>query len=493
MPVRALPFVGRQLRSLGALARAGATVADAGAIAVSETRTLIDEHEQERGPKSLLARRLADVADETGDRLRSLELGPRRGLIGPLADARNEFDEKLVTLQTGLRQGAAGARATATLLEGPRRYLLFAANNSEMRAGSGMFLSVGELETDGDRLRLNDMRSVTSVDVPSGSVPLEGDVRDRWGWLAPNEEWRNLMLSPRFDAQAPLAAKMWEATGRPPVDGVLVLDPFALQGLLLATGPVEVDGRRVSADSVVQELLHDQYLRFTADEREERREQLGRIARATFELLDAGRWSIPDLARGLLPAVRGRHLLAWSAHPREQEAWATAGVDGSLGPESLLVAVLNRGGNKLDQFLQVSSDLDVAYSGADTVVTVRLTLANKTPTGEPEYIAGPSPGSGLGEGVYAGIVAVSLPGAAEDGQIDGVPDLAVAGADGPSRVVGSLFQLERDQQRIMVVRFRLPGRKGQLTIEPSARAPAIRWSMGHQQWSDRSPRVASWG
>ncbi len=168
-----------------------------------------------------------------------------------------------------------------------------------------MFLSVGELETEDDRLRLHDMRSVTSVTVPAGAVPLEGDLRDRWGWLAPNEEWRNLMLSPRFDVQAPLAARMWESAGGSPVDGVLVLDPFALQGLLRATGPVEVDGRRFSADSVVQELLHDQYLRFTVDEREERREQLGRIGRATFDLLDAGRWSVRDLARGILPVVRG--------------------------------------------------------------------------------------------------------------------------------------------------------------------------------------------
>ncbi|MDQ4069042.1 MAG: DUF4012 domain-containing protein [Actinomycetota bacterium] len=492
LPLRAMPFVGRQLRSLRAQARAGATVADAGAVAVVEARHALDRHEDGLTPKSVLARQLAGVADDTGRRVGSLGLGPSRGLIRPIADARNEFAEKLATLRTGLRQGAAGARAMATLLEGPRRYLVFAANNAEMRAGSGMFLSVGELEAEADRLRLQDMRSVTSVPVPPGSVPLEGDLRDRWGWLAPNDEWRNLMLSPRFDAQAPLAAEMWEATGRPPVDGVLVLDPFAVQGLLRATGPVEADGRWYSADSVVQELLHGQYVRFAPEEGEDRREQLGRIARATFELLNAGRWSVADLARGILPAVRGRHLLAWSAHPREQEDWAVAGVDGSLRPESLLVAVLNRGGNKLDQFLEVSSELDVTQAGPDTFFTVRLTLANNTPGGEPEYIAGPSPGSGLEEGVYAGIVAVSLPGAAEDGRIDGVPELAVAGADGPSRVVGAPLQLRRGEQRTVVVRFGLPSREGQMTVEPSARAPAVRWRSGRLQWADDSPRVVSW-
>lgn len=155
-----------------------------------------------------------------------------------------------------------------------------------------------------------------------------------------------------------------------------------------------------------------------------------------------------------------------------------AGVDGSLGPESLLVAVLNRGGNKLDQFLHLSSDPALAGSGSDTVLTVRVRVVNRTPLGEPPYIAGPAPGTEAGEGTYTGILSVNLPGAAVDGHIEGVPDLAVAGVDGPTRVVGTPFQLGRGEERTFVIHFRLPGQRGAIRVEPSARVPPIRWTSG---------------
>jgi hypothetical protein len=452
-------------------------------------------------------RRLGDLARVADDRLTGVGLGPRVGLLPPLARARNRFSGELAEVRTGLRRAALGAPALADVLGGPRRYLVFAANNAEMRAGSGMFLSVGELVTGPEGIELGEMRSVTEVAVPPGAVPLEGDLADRWGWLAPNQEWRNLMTSPRFDAAAPLAARMWEAAGNQPVDGVLVLDPVALSGLLTATGPVTIDGRDIGPDDVVDDLLHDQYVGVPPEGLDQRREQLGRIAGAVFDDLDAGEWSAPHLADGLAEAAAGRHLLLWSAAAAEQAGWQALGVDGSVGPDSLSVAVLNRAGNKLDPFLGVSADLDFATAGPDTAgpdtevpdtevpdteVTLRIELHNDVPEGEPSYVAGPVPGSGAGEGVYLGILSVTLPGGARDARFDGVDQLAVAGADGPTRVVGFQLHLARGERRTVVARFRLPGSSGVVRVEPSARVPAIRWSSAGMTWSDFSTRVLTW-
>ena len=492
VPVRALPVVGRQLRSLAALSRAAAATADTGATSLTRARGILDGEDGGSGPSGAVAHGLSRVAADAAARLGGVDLGPSRNLIGPVAAARDDLADDLADLRATLERGAAGGRALGTLLEGPRRYLVVAANNAEMRAGSGMFLSLGELETGGDALRLGEMQSAESLSVPSGAVPAEGDFGDRWGWLSPTEDFRNLMLSPRFDVQAPLAARMWEATGHRPVDGVLAVDPLALRGLLEATGPVVVEGRRFDAESVVEELLHEQYVRFSHEETPERREQLGKLARAAFEALDAGHSSLAQLARGLLPAVDGRHILAWSSHRAEQDDWATAGIDGSLGSNSLLVGVLNRGGTKLDRFLRVSGDLEVAQAGPDTLFTIRITLANRVPDGEPRYVAGPVEGSGVGAGVYLGIVSVSLPGAAQDPRIDGVPALAVSGRDGPSLVVGYQLAIEPGQDQTVVVNFRLPGRRGEVLIEPSARVPPVPWRSGDLRWSDSAPRAVSW-
>jgi len=492
-PARLLPLVGRQLRSVSALSDSATTVADVAIAGMNDARPVLAEAGKSNPTRAASARRLAQIATRANTRLGRLRLGPPVGLLGPLARARNRLSAQVAELRDALAKGSKGGAALADLLDGPRRYLVFAANNAEMRAGSGMLLSVGELETGPDGLRLSAMRSVTDVPVPIGSVPLSGDLADRWGWLEPNVEWRNLMTSPRFDLAAPLAAQMWVAAGNRPVDGVMVLDPIALAGLLRGTGPVEVDGRRFDQDNIVEELLRNQYLRFPTDEEKpERREGLGRIAGAIFASLEAGRWSLPGLAGGLARAAGGRHVLMWAAAPSGQSAWQALGVDGALQPDSLMVSVLNRGGNKLDQFLRIQAEVSLARAENETAVTLTLNLENRVPLGEPLYIAGPHPQSGIGEGVYQGILTLNLPVGARYGRFDGVDQLAVQGGDGPATVLGFQLELPRGAQRTVVARFRLPRRAGRVRVEPSARVPPITWRSDGVKWRDTSARLLTW-
>ena len=436
---------------------------------------------------------LAAEAARTDDRLASLQLGPREGLLPPLAHRRNQFSDELERLRTGLQRGAAGGRATADLLSGGGRYLVFAANNAEMRAGSGMLLSVGELEADGGVLRMGSMTTVENMLVPPGGAGLAGDLADRWGWLKPNEDWRNLMLSPRFDASAELAARMWVARGHRPVDGVIVVDPLVLQAVLAATGPIHVNGDTITAEDVVGRLLHDQYLRYPDDVQiATRREELGEVAQAAFGAVNGDRVSLPRLAAGLARAAGGRHLLVWSARPDHQAEWSAAGVDGGLRADSLLVSVMNRSGTKLDQFLDVSADLSYSREGADTRATLRVRIHNRVPAGQPAYIAGPRAGSGVGRDVYRGIVSATLPGFARDARVDGVEFPAVAGADGPTRVTGVQLDVGPGQEQVVVIRFLLPRHQGSLTVEPGARIPATRWTSGETAWSDDGARRVTW-
>lgn len=492
-PMRLLPVAGRQLRSVIALSDAATGVTKVAIAGMTEAQPILAEPGTSNTARASSARRLGDLAGQVESQLAELRLGPRVGLVPPLARARNRLSEQLAELRDALEKGANGGRAIAGVLEGPRRYLLFAANNSEMRAGSGMLLNAGELETGPGGIRLSAMRSVTDVSVPRGAVPLTGDLADRWAWLEPNIEWRNLMTSPRFDVAAPLASQMWVAAGNRPVDGVMTLDPVALGAFLSATGPVEVDGRRVDQGNVEEELLHAQYQRFPASEdNPERREGLGRIAGAVFGALEKGSWSLSKLASGLGRAGGGRHLLMWSADGREQSAWQSLGVDGSLRPDSLLVSVQNRGANKLDRFLGVNAEITVTAEGNQTEVTLTLHLDNHTPAGEPTYVAGPSTKSGTGEGVYLGVVTVNLPGEATDARFEGAETLAVLGPDGPSQVLGLQFELPRQGRRTLVARFRLPAGEGSLRVEPSARVPGITWNSAGVAWVDGSEKVLTW-
>ncbi|HEX3393691.1 MAG TPA: DUF4012 domain-containing protein [Acidimicrobiales bacterium] len=493
-PLRVLPFVGRQLSSVAALAGSATKATDAAIGGTIDAERALAAPPGNIAARSVTARDLAGVAARVDQRLNGLSLGPSHGLLPPLARARNRMAGELDVLRSTLNKGAVGGTALADFLTGPHRYLVFAANNAEMRAGSGMFLSVGELETGPDGIHLGEMRSVTEILLPKDAVPVTGDLAARWGWLSPGVDWRNLMTSPRFEAAAPLAAQMWVALGNRPVDGVLALDPVALSGMLGAVGPVDVGGHRIDQDNVEDELLHGQYLRFPSDaDVSQRRDELGALASAVFDQLDTGSWSVSKLGSGLAGAAGGRHLLLWSAQSAQETAWQTLGVDGALHPDSLLVSVLNRGGNKLDWFLHVSSDVKVRSVGPDSEVSVTMHLDNRVPDGEPTEIAGPDVHSGVSAGVYLGIVTVDLPGAARDARFDGVTNLAVVGPDGPSQVIGFQLDVPQGTQRTVVARFRLPGRRGSLRVEPSARVPAIKWTSGSTSWSDgTSAKFLTW-
>jgi hypothetical protein len=500
LPLRALPVVGRQMRSVATLAAAAAHVSDVGIGAVTEAKGVLDLPHGGGPERVALLRRLQGLATATDGRLASIDLGPRLGLVSPLASARNQIARQLAELRDGLGRATAGANAAADLLQGPHRYLVVAANNAEMRAGSGMWLSLGELTTENGTLHLGAVQSQGFFPIPRGQVKVDdADLAARWGWAEPASEWRNLMLSPRFDVSAALASKMWVAAGQPAVDGVLVLDPVALEAVLEATGPVPVGDDKIGAKTVVDELTHNQYLDYaldrfpSAEELTARRDQSGAIARAAFDALDEGGWDPAALAAGITRAARGRHLLLWSKLPVEEQGWQAAQVDGGLADNSMLVSVLNRGGNKLDRFLNVSSQLELKRSKSGTEGTLRVTMRNLVdPKIEPLYVAGPYPGRDTAKGTYVGILTVNLPGAALEGRIDGRKNLNVVGGDGPSRVVGAEVEVPFRGEKTLVVRFRLPPGVGTLHVAPSARVPAVSWRFGKTKWADDVSKDLRW-
>jgi hypothetical protein len=495
-PLKVLPVVGRQIRSIDAMADAAAEVSDVGVETMHGSRRAIDD-QQPGGPGRVrLAEQLGAIAGVSNARLRGVDLGPSDALIGPLVDARNDFSEELGRLRGALADLGAASDGLVPLLRGPSRYLVFAANNAEMRAGSGMFLSVGVLDFDNGSFSLSEMTSTGDLTLPPGAVPVTGDFAARWGWTHPNEEWRNLAMTPRYDASASLALDMWKWRTGEALDGVLTIDPVGIQALLRATGPVDVEGQTISADNVLDEVYLNQYRSLTGDAAQAaRRERLGAIARSSVAALDAGGWDTLTLLDALRSAGAGRHVLAWSGDATEERGWKGMGIDGELGPDSVLLAMLNRGGNKLDQFLPISSRLEIEpgnSADAPTSVTIRATVTNQTPPDLPQYVAGPYPGREYASGTYVGIFAIDVPGAAQRITIDDGAPLVAAGADGPARVVATDVTLAPGAQRELVVHFTLPAGIRTMQIEPTARVPGVEWGDATGSWTDGDAHTVTW-
>jgi hypothetical protein len=240
--------------------------------------------------------------------------------------------------------------------------------------------------------------------------------------------------------------------------------------------------------------MHDQYEGESDDSagNAARSDALGVIADAVLGQLQGQSTDLRTLASAVAGAVAGRHLMVWSSDPVTQAAWVSSGVSGTISPDSLAVAVVNRGGNKLDQYLSVSVGLTTRPSGANTEVTMTSTLVNRTPPGQSQFIAGPYPGLPLGYGIYSGIVAVNLPAIARSVSMTGGQGLIALGAEGPTWLAASLVVVDQGTTKAVVVRFRMPGPHGSMTLVPSARIPAEQWTYRGVIVDDDRPVTFRW-
>ena len=493
-PVTVLPVLGRQLRSVQALSSAAGTVSAVGSQFLGQVHGVL------RAPHSAGPERLASLLQlETASRgaarrLATVGTGPSAGLVAPLAAKRNEFVGQLDLARNRLSNAADVSAVTASILSGPQRYLVLAANNAEMRAGSGAFLDVGVANTSDGTVTVGQLGPSGDMRLPVGAVPVTGDLAHNWGWLYPSLDMRNLGTTPRFDVTAPLAASMWTALTGQPVNGVIAIDVIGVHQLLEATGPVDVNGQVVSADTVDQYLLHDQYEGLTdnAVNANNREDALGQLARAVLSQLQSQSVDLTTLADSMSGAVSGRHLMVWSANPSAESAWQAAGVSGGLTDRSVTVNLINLGSNKLDPFTPVHVSVGTRPDGADTAVTLTVTSRNTTPSGQSQFIAGPPPDSDLPYGTYSGVVAANVPGTAGHVTMTGVPSLAVAGRDGPTWVVGGLVTIPEGGTSTVAVHFVMAGHHGSMQLVPSARVPPEQWQFDGGTVTDAGPQTISW-
>jgi hypothetical protein len=493
-PITVIPVIGRQLRSVRALSTAAGTVSVVGSSFLSHVHTVINQPHS-AGPERVSSlRTLAAISAASASRLHHIDTGPSQGLVAPLASKYNQFISQLDDAQARLTKAAAVSAAAATILEGPETYLVLASNNAEMRAGSGAFLDVGVATTGDGAVHLGNFGPAGDVPLTLGQVKVTGDLQRDWGWLHPSLDFRNLGLTPQFDVTAPLAARMWTAATGQPVDGVIALDVAGLRQLLVATGPVQVGATTVSADDVEQYLLHDQYdgLTYTSPASSDRQDALGGLARAVLSQLQGQSTDLKSLASSVSSAVAGRHLMVWSNNPVHQAAWAVSGVSGTLQPSSVDVSLINIGGNKLDQFMRIHVDVSTRQSGSDTAVAMTTTIADTTPPGQSQYIAGPFPGNPAPYGGYSGMVAENLPARASGITLTGAGPLAIKSAEGPTWLVAAPVTIDDGATSTVQTRFVLPGSHGSMVLVPSARIPVEQWTANGRTFDDSVPVTISW-
>lgn len=490
-PLRVVPVLGRQLRAVEAMADAAAGATSDAAEALDALSAQLQDDTGGVAARLDAAREAKATLDGLRADLADLDLGPSEGLMKPVGDARDRFVSEQANLDETLDRAITGLDGVITFLQGPTRYLLLAANNAEMRAGSGMYLAAGELSVVDGRFELGDVVATAPLQQPSGVTQMDPDVATLWGWMSPDRELRNVNATPRFEESARMAADIWRAATGSEVDGVIALDVRGLKDLLRVVGPVQVDTPdgplTVSATSVDRALLIDQYRRYT--DQAERRDLMGDVAAAVFTAFNERQWSAAQLVGALEGSGAGRNLLLWSRDPVEEAAWEALGASGTVPADAVLLSVLSRGGNKLDQFLDIRATMTWEAAPEDPELrrmNVEVQIANTAPDRLPRYIEGPFPGLDLQAGEYRGILALTVPGGAGNPTMTGA-EMSLNGDDGPVRTIAGQVQIPRGGTTTVTITFDLPRAWQEIMVLPSARVPHTRWVVDGQELNPRRP------
>lgn len=485
-----VPGLDDQVRALRRMTDVTATLGGVGRQAAERLDARLEAAGEPAGRIALLDTALEEL-DHVDSALDRVDLGPTRGLLPPLRRAHDDLAHSLTRARAKLDDGRELIVPVRDMLAGPSTFLLLAANNAEMAGGSGLALSAGVLTfTNGD-IDLGQVIPASDLRLPA-SVPLPGDLAQIYSPTGVGIDMRSSTRSPNLPEMGPIITEMMARNGLPDLDGVLVIDAVALADVMEISGPVDVAGKAIDADNVLDEVLHANYLDYdTLDERADRVSYQGDIAKAVFESLTTRDISPAQLADALLTAAEGRHLMLWASSPELQSVWEELSVAGQLDERGLMVSFQNYASNKLDWYLRPRTALDVSLlpSGdyrARLTMTMRLPARDEL-TDASAYTLGPGPEA---HGLF---LTAYLPAAAYDITTTDPTGFRTKGLDPPLQVRTFLVDVPLGTTFERTIYFSLPRKVSAVLLLPSARVEPMPVTIdGAVTVDDSRPIGISW-
>jgi len=328
---------------------------------------------------------LADARPELGQALAAVERAQVAwaqvdlGQLSPgLADRLALLDEGLPLVQMGLEMAIAAPDLLG--VDGPRTYLVLAMNEDERRPVMGYITGVGEVRLEQGQLVQMAFRDGYSVDDFTQPYPVPPEPMTRYMgielWVFRDSNW-----STDFPTSARRAISLYRPGYGVTVDGVIALDQQAVQRLVDALGPLQVEG--AEAPVTGETLIAYMRQAWAPDEGtvdaewwKQRKSFMGPLAQAAWQRIEEGDVTWVPLGRVLLRLFEERHLLVYLEHPDAAAVLAEMGWDGALVPgpgDFLMVVDTSVGYNRASA--RVRQEIDYRVDLAGGLPQASLTLA----------------------------------------------------------------------------------------------------------------------
>lgn len=279
---------------------------------------------------------------------------------------------------------------------GARNYVMLAQTNSEIRGAGGLVGSVGSVSADNGKITVGEFHP---------NVEFAGNVMDQlqkgdstlYSGLYFGTAIHNVSATPDYPQTARMAAGLWQQQSfGGPSDGVMSLDPVALQAMIGVTGPVTMpDGRVLDGNNTADFLLNGAYIELSVAQQDT---YFSAVAAQVVSNLfsDMNTAKMMNLAKVLMDLGSQRHMYFWSFHDEDVETLRSAGVTGELNTDATKPATgfyLNEmSASKIDWYADRSS---VVTQTGENTYHVKVTITNTLTAAEnaelPEYINAHTP------------------------------------------------------------------------------------------------------
>ena len=312
-------------------------------------------------------------------------IGNTSNLPGRVQDLFAKADEWLPLAEDGL-QFALIAPAMMGM-DGPRRYLVIAQNEDELRPTGGFISGAGIITMANGRIQDFTFTNAYNIDnylEKPYDIPPE-----------PLEKFMGLELFlfrdanfwPDFPTSAETLMDLYSyGQDAPQLDGAIALDQRFLQLLIEALGTVTIpdENLALNAGNLTDALRQAWGVQEGQNAQEwvtTRKDFLGPFAGAIKNKIETDFSSIDlqQLAANMNTAVQTKHLQIYTRHPQEQAVLDELGWDGRLAPapnsDFLAIVDTNVGYSKANIYVEKTADYNVTLddAGAHAALTLQYT------------------------------------------------------------------------------------------------------------------------
>jgi len=326
------------------------------------------------------------------------ELGSAAELPWRVRTLLAQADEYLPLAQAGLK--LAGVLPEILGQEAPRRYLIIAQNEDELRATGGFISGAGMLVLENGQIRELSFMDANLVDAWS-TDPANSQLLTKPYDLPPEPLQAFMLLDlflfrdanfwPDFPSSGQKAMDLYSyGQDAPPLDGVFAISQRFLQLLVEATGPITLpeSGETITSQNLIGSLQ----AAWTLDEGvTERKSFLATFADAIRQRLEEDFGDIDPvyLARNLYTAAKQKELQLYIPNPTVTAVLADLGWDGRLpnpnNHDFLMVVDTNVGYNKANLYIDrsISYTVDLAVEATPLAALIIEHAHTGPPNAEP--------------------------------------------------------------------------------------------------------------